>query len=165
MPRPLLVAAALIVALAGSLAFWFSPTQVVKRRVLAMIRTASVPESMPEIARASRGRNLSDYLAPTVRLAGPEHVDEIPQGGIDRSQIAAAYTAAAGMCRFISLEDVEFESIDVLGDSAEVRFTVDAIVQLPSSRPLDGIQHVELQWSKTDDGWRLTRASWTESGR
>ena len=165
MPRPIVLAAALIVAVAGFLAFWFSPTQVVKRRVLAMIRTASVPESMPELARASRGRNLADHLAPVVRLAGPPHVDELPVGGVDRSQIAAAYTAAATSCRFISLEDVTFESIDVLGDSAEVRFTVDAIVQLASSRPLDGIQHVELQWSKTDDGWRLTRAAWTESGR
>jgi hypothetical protein len=42
---------------------------------------------------------------------------------------------------------------------------LDALVELPSSRPVDGRYEVTFRWQRENDVWQLTRASWLEAKR
>lgn len=156
---------AVVLAIVGLAIWWFSPTQVLKRRTAAFIDTANVPSNMSDIGRGARGKNLSDYMADRVRVDSPEDLAEELGREFSRDRAAALYTVVARYCREISITDLIFESVTHDGDHAVVRFSADTIVDLPNRRPVDGIVTVESRWQKTEGDWLLESFEWSESPR
>ena len=162
--KRLLIPAAVLAL--GALAFWwFSPERVLKRRVSGFIGTAQVPASMSDIGRNARGRHLSDYFADTLTVDSPDDLDEEVGTQFTRDHAAASYSMVATYCREISITDLSFADVRIDGDDAVVRFTADAIVELPQRRPVDGLITVESHWRKTAGRWLLKSFQWNESPR
>lgn len=162
--KRLLIPAALLAL--GAFAFWwFSPTQVLKRRTAAFIDTANVPAKMSDIGRGARGRNLAEYLAERIRVDSPDDLEDEVGREFTRDRAAATYSMVASYCREISITDLSFSGVEIDGDQALVRFTTDTIVDLPNRRPVDGVITVESHWRKTDGDWLLEAFEWTESPR
>ncbi|GAA5481877.1 hypothetical protein [Haloferula sargassicola] len=160
---PVLIGLLLLIGLG---AWWFSPTQKMKRRVSNMIQTANVPANMPDIARNTRGPNLEKYLARKIRIQPPSGFPERIPHQLKRENAALFYSAAARGVRMISLQAPSFDAVEIEGDQATVRFQVDAIVDLGATRPVDGIMHINSRWRRdSEEGWRLESLAWEESGR
>jgi hypothetical protein len=158
-PALLLLAAALFVV------WWLLPSNVLKRRTGALLRTAEVPRSMTEIGRAARGPNVAKFLAEKVAIQRPEaFAGEVPST-MKRDNVAGLYSAAAKYAVRIVFEAPDFEEVTVDDDRATVRFRVDAIAEFPNRRPADGIQVVDTIWRKVDGDWQLTSIGWEETGR
>lgn len=145
--------------------WWFSPKQALMRRVRSMIETAEVPPTMIDAGRKARGTHLTKYFAKQISVNPPEGFDSPVSDRVGRDTAAALYSGAAAYSKEITFTDLKFDEVLPTGDQATVRFNVDAIVALPSRRPVDGILHVETQWEKTDGNWLLKEFSWTESPR
>ncbi len=147
------------------LGWWFQPANVLKRRIGSLFHTAEVPVTMSDLARSSRGPNVADYLAERVQVGAPDQVDNRIRDSYHRDDIAGIYSAVARSCSQISLEKPEFESIEIAGTTAKIRLRIDIIVELPSRRPIDGIQIMDMTWEKSENDWRLSSISWTETSR
>lgn len=131
-----------------------------------MIQTANVPSSMGDLARKTRGTNLADYLAPQLEISEPEKIDDRIPRRISRDSAAATYTYAATAARQISLQDLEIDEIEFDDTEATVKFRLDAIVELPTRTPVNGILHVISIWEdRPNEGWRLKSLAWEEKGR
>ena len=154
-----------ILVLAGLAFWWFSPTQVLKRRTAAFIDTANVPVAMSDLGRSARGKHVSDYLANRISVKSPEALAEEVGREFTRDEAAGLYSGVARYCKEISITDLEFEAVEVDGDVASVRFTADTIVDLPNRRPVDGLITANSFWRKTDNGWLLESFEWSESAR
>lgn len=163
--RKLFPALALLILVGLFLGWWFSPANVLKRRVTSLFDTAEVPVTMSELARSSRGPNVAGFLTEQIEIGAPDHVDDRLRESYHRDDLAGIYTAVARGCRQISLEEPEFVSIEIDGTTAKVRLRIDIIVELPSRRPVDGIQIMDMVWEKPDNKWQLSRITWTETGR
>jgi hypothetical protein len=150
-----------IVALLGAFAFWwFSPAQIVKRRTKTLLETLTLEAGSGRGGRHLSGYTFSALLGPVVELESPSI--EQANGSFPRSDMESAFSwlcDEAKQSRF-DLEDIH--SITVDGDRAEVAFSLNALVELPSYRPADGLYEVSFQWRKEKDGWRLARATWLE---
>jgi len=145
--------------------WWFSPKQVLQRRVSSMLETATVPPTMSDAGKKARGPHLSNYLATQLEITPPDDfVSPVPDV-VGRDQASALYSGAAVYSKEITFTDLNFEEIQPEGTQAEVRFNVDALVDLPNRRPVDGILHVTTHWEKIEGNWLLQRFSWTESPR
>lgn len=154
-----------VILLAGLAFWWFSPTQVVKRRTAAFIDTANVPVSMSDLGRSARGKHVSDYLADRISVKSPEALAEEVGREFTRDQAAALYSGIARYCKEVSITDLEFQSVGIESDTALVQFTADAIVDLPNRRPVDGLVTATASWSKTEGDWLLESFEWEESAR
>jgi hypothetical protein len=160
---PLLV---LLVVLAGFGWWWTRPERVVARRVADLFEAANVPADSGNITRSTRGTALEPFLADTITFEGPKGPTDEVEGPQRREDIITMYTALAKFCRSASVEDLTVESVEVSGDEALVRATVDAVIELQNEeRPVDGIQHLDMTWLKQEGKWRLSRAKWNETGR
>ncbi|MEP4076903.1 hypothetical protein [Haloferula sp.] len=147
------------------LGWWFLPANVVKRRASNLFDTAQVPATMGELARSSRGPKVAEYLSEYIAIGAPEHVDGRLRESYHRDDLAGIYSAVARGCRRISLEQPEFESVQIDGTTAKVRLRIDAIAELPSRRPVDGIQIMDMVWEKPENQWKLSSITWTETHR
>jgi hypothetical protein len=156
---------AIVLILAGLAFWWFSPTQVLKRRTASFIDTARVPVSMSDLGRSARGRHLADYFAPSIEVESPENLAHEVGRTFTRDEAAALYSGVARYCREVSITDLEFVSVGSKNDEARVVFTADTIVDLPNRRPVDGLVTVESRWRKVDGDWLLEAFEWTESAR
>ncbi|MBB5350509.1 hypothetical protein HNR46_000737 [Haloferula luteola] len=158
--------AAIILALILMSWWWFSPTQIIKRRVASLIDTVQVPTGMSEIGRKSRGAHLADHLAASLEIHPPKHFFQTLPASLKRDSAAAGYAFFATTVRRISLEDLEFDQIDRDGNRAHVVFHLDAIVEMPSVTPVDGILHFDTQWILDPDlGWVMRSIQWHQTGR
>jgi hypothetical protein len=54
--------------------------------------------------------------------------------------------------------------VDIAANSANVSFSLNAVVELPAYRPADGPYEVLFRWQRDDDGWKLASAKWSEQG-
>lgn len=162
MKRLFPIVAVLVGALAVFFWWWSRPERVVARRVVSLFETAEVRAGTGSIIRGTRAQSVEKFLAPNIRLRGS--VQEA-QGNYSRSSLSSIYGALARYAKRIEIGKPDIESLVVDGDRATVEATIDAIVEVEERRPLDGIQHVTMVWTKGDDGWQLSEASWTESGR
>jgi len=163
--KRLLPAAALLLLLAGFASWWFSPTQALKREVGELIDRARVPAAMSDLARSSRGRVIEPLLADPVEIDPAAAVRQAPSGAVPRQRLVALLSGAARYCRSISLEDLEFDRVEIDGDEARVEIRLDAIVEVGSRRPLDGIQVVTMRWTRADGDWLLAALAWEEQPR
>lgn len=160
-----LIIPAAVILIASFSFWWFSPTQVLKRRTSAFIETANVPAGMGDLGRGARGRHLAGYLAPQIEVDSPQDLAAEVGRRFSRDRASELYSVVARYCRQISINDLAFDSVTVVDDAAEVLFTADAIVELPGRRPVDGLVVVESRWRKIDGEWRLEAFQWSESPR
>ncbi|MEM1082880.1 MAG: hypothetical protein AAGI48_02065 [Verrucomicrobiota bacterium] len=156
---------ALLIVAALFLAWWFSPVNVLKRRVGNLFDTAAVPPTMSDIARSSRGPNVAEYLANRIEVDAPDDFDERLGSSYTRDNAAAYYSGAARYCRQVTFLEPAFENVEITGEDAKVRLRIDTIVELPDRRPVDGILIFDMDWTKAETGWLLKRAAWEETGR
>lgn len=163
--RRFLPALLVLVVLGFFAAWWFSDGQVVRRQVKGLVDSARVPSGMSDLGRGARGPKVAGYFAEQLRLEPLTRVRELPDGDYPRDRLAALYSGAARFAKSISFENLAIEDVQVTGDVAEVNLRVDGIVQLPSSRPLDGIQRAAMRWRKIEGDWLLESVQWREEAR
>ncbi len=155
-----------IVAIAGALLisfgiWWFSPTQVVKRRTLGLLETASLDAGSGRGVRQMAVYSMNGYLGSQVELDIPSV--ERANGSFDKSSLELGFSGLVNQAKQTKFAMREIRDISVEGGIGKVVLVVDAVVELPTYRPVDGIYEVTFEWKKGDDGWRLTRAKWVEN--
>lgn len=161
---------ALLVAVVIVGIWWFSPTEVLKRRVADLLDAAEVSELSTDLARQTKGQKIAEYFAEQVKIEPPEEMDGSVRDRINRDQLSrdrliTLYTMAARGSKEISFTDVEVHDVQHDNDRAQVRFQVDCVVDLGTQRPVDGLLDVVSLWVKRNDDWQLVELSWTELGR
>jgi hypothetical protein len=157
------VYAMMAVLLAGFLFWWFSPVQVLKRRTLSILETMTLDSSAGRSSRQLGVYSLNALLASEVELESTSISQA--NGTFEREDLESAFTWLCQQARKTRFEHKRFESVNVTGDTGEVIFVIDALVELPTYRPADGIYQVRFRWRRGDDGWRLERAEWIEAER
>lgn len=146
--------------------WWNRPERVVARRVAGLFEAANVPADMGNIGRGTRGGALEPFLAKSITFEGPDGPTEQIDGPQPKDYIMGAYSQVATACRSASVQDVQVEDVTVNGEEADVTATVDAVIEMPDgTKPVDGIEHLEMKWLKQDGKWVLSRAKWRETGR
>ena len=165
--RRLLVPLLIFLVAAGAFGWWwYQPEKVIARRTAALFESANVAPDSGSIAKGTRGAAIEGYLAPTITFEGPEGPTEEVAGPQKRDQIVSMYSALASICKQATIQDLEIQSVDVTGETAQVAATADAIIELPNDeRPVDGLQHFQLGWRKIEGKWLLESAKWKETAR
>ncbi len=149
------------VALLGILAaWWFSDTQVLKRRTRSLLTTLTFEAGVGKTTRHLGAYSLNSILAPSVELETPT-INEA-NGTFERTDLESAYSWLCDQARQTNFEVREFRSITITGKQAKMNVTLTGLVELPTYRPADGTYDVVFDWQKGEDGWRLTRAKWTQ---
>ncbi len=157
---------ALLVAFGAFMWWWNRPERVVARRVAGLFEATNVPADLSNIGRQTRGGALEPYLAKSVTFDGPEGPTEQLEGSQPKDYIMGAFSQVAIACRSASVQDVKVEDVTVNGEEADVTATIDAVIEMPDgTKPVDGIEHLEMKWLKQEGKWVLSRAKWRESGR
>lgn len=152
---------AIVVAVLGILAvWWFSPTQVVKRRTRSLLTTLTLDAGTGKAGRQLGAYPLNALLAAEVELDTPT-IQEA-NGTFERSELESAFSWLCNQARQTRFELRNFNSVTINGDKAKVELTLEGLVELPSYRPADGTYDVTFDWEKAKDGWRLTRATWKQ---
>jgi hypothetical protein len=150
-----------IVALVLFAVWWFSPKQVVKRRTQTLLRTLTLDSSTGTGTRQAGTYSLNALLAQEVELETTTL--EEASGTFERDELESAYSWLCGQAKQTRFEMVDLQSVSVEDEHAKVEFLLNALVELPGSRPVDGRFDVTFHWRRSDDGWRLERAIWEES--
>lgn len=154
-----LVSSTIIVAVLVLLGvWWFSPTQVVKRRTQSLLHTLTLDSSSGKVTRQLGAYSLNGLLASEVELDTPTIKEA--NGTFDHTELESAYSWLCEQAKQTHFQLKQFKSVAVKGDKAVVELTLDGLVELPVYRPADGIYDAIFEWKKEKDGWRLTRASW-----
>ncbi|MGL4401435.1 MAG: hypothetical protein ACRCXD_16340 [Luteolibacter sp.] len=152
-------------AVAGLLAafgvWWFSPTQVVKRRTKSLLATLTLDGGSGKVGRQMAVYSLNALLASRIELENPTITEA--NGSFERPELESAFSWLCGQAKQTSFKAQKFRSIRVSGDKAQVEFTLTGLVELPTYRPADGLYDATFEWEKEEGGWRLTRASWREA--
>lgn len=158
--KRLALAATIAAALALFGMWWFSPTQVLKRKTQSLLATLTLDESKGQTTRQMGAYSLNGLLASEVELDTPTIKEA--NGTFARSELESAYSWLCQQAKQTHFKLVKMKSISVNGDTAKVELTLDGLVELPVYRPADGIYDVTFDWRKQEDGWRLTRATWQQ---
>lgn len=160
MRRPLSILA-LLLALIGFCVWWFSPTQVLKRRTKDLLGILSLDAGTPPASRTIGSFQLDRLLQPTVEFQVPAITDA--NGSFDRVEISSAFTWLCNNAKETRFKIEDLQSITINGDHATVVARLEARILLSQSQPVDGPGNATLLWKKADDGWRLERVSWQEA--
>jgi hypothetical protein len=155
------IASLIVASMVGLALWWFSDMQVLKRRTEELLSTLTLDASSPKTSRQMGGYSLTALLASQVTLENPTLKEA--DGSFERSEMEAAYAWLCGQAKQTRFTSEKLRSITVNGDRARVELTLESLVELPTYRPVDGRFDAVLDWAKEDDGWRLTKASWTQS--
>ena len=150
-----------VLLLVGFFVWFLSPVQVVKRRTNKLMNTLTLEQGSGGTGRQFNIMALGNLLAQSVTLETP--TIEQADGDHSRDALTSGFAWIAGQNgSFTKFEVVEFHTVTVDGDRAKVSATVEGVVALSTYRPADGLYEVEFDWNREDDGWRLTRAKWTD---
>lgn len=158
--KRLIVIASFILFLAGFLVWWFSPAQVVARRTRELCQVLTLEAGSGNAGRSLGSFKLDRLLQPVVEFDIPSIADA--NGPLERGEIGSAYTWLCGNARETRFRIERLDSIVVDRDLANVRARLEARVLLSGSQVVDSPGDASLTWRKTDDGWRLEKASWRE---
>ncbi len=150
--------AALLAALGG---WWFSPTQVVKRRTQSLLTTLTLDSGGGKIGRQAGGYSLNALLAEQVEL--DTLTIKEANGSFERAELESAYSWLCDQAKQTRFELQHFNAVAIDGDKAKVELTLAGLVELPNYRPVDGNYDVTFNWQKEKDGWRLRQATWKEA--
>jgi len=149
-----------LLLLAAFLFWWFSPTQILKRRTLSLLETLTMDAGTSKASRQLGAYSLNALLAPEVELHTPT-IDEA-NGTFERSELESAFSWLARQAKQTRFKLDEFQSVKISGDRGEVAFSLDALVELPAYRPADGRFQVTFHWQREENAWRLAGAEWLE---
>ncbi len=156
-----LALSALFLALAAGFAFWwFSDTQVVKRRTQKLLTTLTLDGGSGKVTRQMGAYALNSLLAADVRLDTPTIKEA--NGTFGREELESAYSWLCNQAKQTRFELEDIRSVTITGDKAVVVLTLTGLVELPQYKPVDGSFDVTFDWRKEKDGWRLTQAVWTQ---
>lgn len=159
-----LALAALVLALFGALShWWFLPTQVLKRRTSHILHTLTLEAGSSRSSRQLGVYALNALLATSVQLDTPTLPDA--NGTFDRSEVESAFSWLCEQAKQSHFKLEKFHSVLIDGDQADVAFAIEALVELPGSRPVEGSYEVTFRWQLEQDSWRLTRANWVSARR
>lgn len=159
--KRLIAIVGLILVLAGFCLWWFSPTQVVARRTRDLCKVLTLePDSRPA-GRTLGSFKLDSLLQPSVELDIPSIADA--SGTMERSEIGSTYTWLCNNAKETRIKIDHIDSILVDGTLANVRARLEARVVLSGSQLVDSPGDASFTWRKTEDGWRLEKASWRET--
>ncbi len=147
--------------ISGLVVWWFSPVQTLKRRTVSLLQTLTLKSGSAKTSRQMGAYTLNALLADEVVLESTT-LTEV-NGTFDRSEMESSYSWLCGQAIQTRFDLEKFQSIAIRGDQADVVFSLKALVELPSSRPVDGRFLVTYQWKHGDKDWQLTRASWAEA--
>ncbi|MGL5016533.1 MAG: hypothetical protein ACRDBP_00245 [Luteolibacter sp.] len=147
--------------LAGFGIWWFSPSQVVKRRTESLLETLTLDGGSGKVGRQMAVYSLNALLAPRIELENPTITEA--SGSFERPELESAFSWLCGQAKQTSFKAEKFRSIRVTGNKATVEMTLTGLVELPTYRPADGRFDAIFDWEKEEDGWRLARASWREA--
>lgn len=141
--------------------WWFSPTQVVKRRTQSLLATLTLDAGNGKVGRQMAVYSLNALLAPRVELENPT-ISEA-SGSFERPEMESAFSWLCEQAKQTRFKTEKIHSISITGDKAQVHLTLTGLVELPTYRPADGKFDATFDWEKEEDGWRLARASWQEA--
>lgn len=158
--KRLALAAVAVILLAALGVWWFSPTQVLKRRTRSLLSTLTMDAGTGRVTRHAGAYSLDRLLAPKVTLETPT-IGEA-NGTFDRDELGSAYSWLCDQAKQTKFELGEIQSLKIDGNSAEMRVRLEGMVELAAYRPVDGTFDVTFEWRKEDDGWRLVSARWDQ---
>lgn len=140
--------------------WWFSPAQVLKRRTQSLLSTLTLDAGTGRASRTLATYSLNKLLAAQVELDTPT----IPEanGNFERSEIESGFSWISQQAKQTRFELKRLHSVTIIGDTGKVKLTLSGLVELPHYRPADGVYDVSFDWKNGDDGWRLTKAVWTQ---
>lgn len=151
-----------IFAILGAFAFWwFSPTQILKRRTQTLLQTLTLDSGTGKASRQMGVYSLNSLLASEVELDTPTLKEA--NGTFERSEMESAFSWLCDQAKQTRFDLEKLRSVKIDGEHAEVAFFLNAVVELPSYRPVDGRFDVTFHWKREDDKWRLARATWVEA--
>lgn len=159
--KRLVIPLAIVGLLAVFALWWFSPTQVLKRRTASLLTTLTLDGGSGKVGRQMRVYSLNGLLASGVELDNPAIKEA--NGTFERAELESAFSWLCEQAKQTRFKAGKFHSINVSGDKAQVTLTLSGLVELPTYRPADGEFDATFDWQKEEDGWRLTRASWREA--
>jgi hypothetical protein len=159
--KRLAISLVILALVAGLGAWWFSDTQVVKRRTKSLLTTLTLDSGGGKVSRQMGAYKLNAILAGEVSLDTPTIREA--NGTFARSELESAYTWLCNQAKQTRFELKRFRSVTLDGDSAKVELTLFGLVELPNYRPADGNYDVIFDWRKEKDGWRLTSATWVKA--
>jgi hypothetical protein len=141
--------------------WWFSPTQVLKRRTESLLTTLTLDGGSGKVGRQMRVYSLNALLASQVELKNATIKEA--NGSFERAELESAFSWLCEQAKQTRFKARDFNSIAISGKKGQVTLTLEGVVELPTYRPADGIYDVTFDWEKAGDGWRLTRANWRET--
>lgn len=157
MKRLVIVAVVTSILFAVSL-WWFSPSEVVKRRTHKLLEILAFESGGGRGARQMGVYSLNAILAPEVKLTAKS----IPEanGTFERNEMESAYSWLGEQAKQTHFNLEKIHSLKIAGVDATIHFTVEALVEMPNYRPADGRYKVVFHWQKFENVWRLAEAKW-----
>ncbi|MGB0775920.1 MAG: DUF4440 domain-containing protein, partial [Akkermansiaceae bacterium] len=150
MKKPLIILAAILVVAVSFSIWWYSPTQVVKRKSQALIQTLTIHSDDGKTERASKNQTFSS-------LIGSPFTAEVSTAMLSRkmgaSEATESHLVLTQVCSSSSLEISNME-IETSGDSITVTGAAKVHVSIK-----DGGSHSEsgkatLIWKQQDNEWK-----------
>ncbi|RYD17479.1 MAG: hypothetical protein EOP88_26365 [Verrucomicrobiaceae bacterium] len=160
MKRPAILALVAVILIALGV-WWFSPTQVLKRKSLSLLSTLTMESGVGAVSRQAGAYSLNGLLAKEIELDTPTIKEA--NGTFERSELESAYAWLSNQAKQTRFELKDLKSITINGNEAVVDLILEGLVELPTYRPADGTYDVIFNWRKEEDGWRLYRATWTQA--
>ena len=141
---------AIPLAVAGLLAvfgvWWFSPTQVLKRRTKSLLTTLTLDGGSGKVGRQMAVYSLNALLAAQVGLDNPTIKEA--NGTFERAELESAFSWLCEQAKQTRFKLGKFQSVTVTGDTSQVTLTLSGLVELPTYRPADGNFDVTFDWRK-----------------
>lgn len=157
MKKPLIVAAAVFALVIGLLAWWFSDTQVIKRRTTELTEIFTIKADDGKASRISKNQNLGELLDRTFSCT----IDlENYNGGHRRDDLIAAHLYLGQVCESSA---VRVGAINITGqtnNSATVEAEFSVSVRMKGGKSYSESAPAALVWSKNENGqWRLSEVT------
>ncbi|NWK57236.1 hypothetical protein HW115_16560 [Verrucomicrobiaceae bacterium N1E253] len=151
------IIAAVFATVVAVLLWWFSDTQVIKRKTHALAETASVARADGKGARALKTKDLAGLLSNEV--IGSVEVSRLSDS-FSKDEMLSAHHMLVHNCRSASaiFSDMEIEIDDETGTSATVTASLDLLVTDTRGEEYKESCLASLTWKKNDqDQWSLHR--------
>ncbi|MES2923631.1 MAG: hypothetical protein V4819_18895 [Verrucomicrobiota bacterium] len=158
--KRLAISLVVLALLAGFAFWWFSDTQVLKRRTQSLLTTLTLDSGTGKVGRQMGSYSLNKLLASEVALDTPSIKEA--NGSFQRDELESIFSWLCNQAKETRFELQDLRSVTVNGDKAKVDLTLIGLVVLPSYRPADGTYDVTFDWQKEKDGWRLNHATWKQ---
>ena len=157
MKKPIIAGAVIFAAVTAFLVWWFSDTQVIKRRtsLLAETLTISEPDSNP--ARALKSQKFAELLAKN--FSGNADLARY-SGNISRDEAISGHQYLSHSVKSSSLTLSDFKIISLESSTAQVSATFSLSITTKNGETDSETSATSLVWIKNDSGkWQLSSAT------